>query len=73
MARLEDLDLGGGVVDDRWTAEKLARAGYTHTGIRACRSCGERVEFYVREPRCGGKLWLILDEGSLAVHGLGCR
>lgn len=72
MARLEDLDLGGGRIDDRWTAEKLARAGYTQTGTRGCRSCGEPVEFWMRES-LRGKAYLVLDEGSLSLHALGCR
>ena len=68
MARLEDLSLDPDPIDDRWTESKLTAQGYRYSGTNRCRrGCGEDVSFYVKET-LKGKQWLVLEEGSLAVH-----
>ncbi len=68
MADLGDLNLDAAPIDDRWTESKLTAAGYRYSGEAQCRrGCGVEIAFYVRET-LKGKQWLVLDEGSLAVH-----
>lgn len=69
---LSTLSLANQPLDDRWTLSTLAAAGYTYHGAGACKSCGEPVEFYLRET-LKGKGWLVLEAGSLAVHAVSCR
>ena len=65
MAKLDDLDLGGDRVDDRWTLDKLRRAGYDLEWARTCRTCGDSIESYRHS---SGKKWLLLDEAVLTPH-----
>lgn len=46
MARISDLDLGDSRIDDRWTLDKLRRAGYEEEWTRTCRTCGDEIECY---------------------------
>ncbi len=65
MARLEDLDLDPAPKDDRWTLDKLRRAGYDLEWSRTCRTCGDAIEGY----RHGAThQMLILDEAVLSLH-----
>ncbi len=65
MATLRDLDLGDGVIDDRWTLTKLRRAGWELEWAKPCRSCGDLIEAYKRVGQPG---LLILDEAVLSPH-----
>jgi hypothetical protein len=67
MPRLsfDDLD-DSPLPDPRWTADKLARAGWSFRGERGCRTCGEPVEFYHQDTLKGPK-WLILEH-TLEPH-----
>lgn len=55
-------DLPTDPVDDRWTLDKLRRAGYSWD--RACRTCGDQIECYRHTT---GRL-LIVDEAVLTPH-----
>lgn len=48
MTKLDDLDLGEGRIDDRWTLHKLRQAGYDLEWERTCRTCGDEIEGYRR-------------------------
>lgn len=65
MARLDDLDLGGDKIDDRWTLDKLRRAGYQLEWERTCRTCGDEIEAYKRVGKPG---LLILNSAVLTPH-----
>lgn len=68
MAKLDDLGLANQPVDDRWTLDKLRRAGWEFEWEKPCRTCGDQIQAYKRvgEPRL-----LILDEAVLSVHDCG--
>lgn len=70
MSRVDDLGLDNDKIDDRWTVDKLARAGYTFSGERACRECGEPVAFYKKPSTSlsGRDLWLVVDPATLEPH-----
>ena len=67
MARLEDLDLTGDPIDDRWTESKLVAEGFRFNGDGSCRACGEPVSFYLKET-LKGKRWKVVEAGSLGEH-----
>lgn len=62
-SRVEDLDTDR--IDDRWTLDKLRRAGYEMEWAKPCRSCGDLIEAYKRVGKPG---LLILDDAVLSVH-----
>ena len=68
MGKLKAEDLDTDRIDDRWTLDKLRRAGYDLEWAKPCRSCGDLIEAYKRVGKPG---LLILDEAVLSVHD--CR
>lgn len=56
--------------DPRWTESKLVAAGYSYTGDGACKSCGDPVSFYKREPKhyAGKPDWQVVDQDVLSRH-----
>lgn len=71
MAKLRADQLDSDRIDDRWTLDKLARAGYEYSGERPCRECHELVAFYKKASSkpAGRDLWLLVDPATLEVHG----
>ena len=68
MGKLKAGDLDTDRIDDRWTLDKLRRAGYDLEWAKPCRSCGDLIEAYKRVGQPG---LLILNEAVLSVHD--CR
>lgn len=68
--RLTPDQLGDDRIDDRWTLDKLARAGYEYSGERGCRECHEPVAFYKKPSTSlsGRDVWLVLDPVTLEPH-----
>ena len=46
MGKLKAGDLDTDRIDDRWTLDKLRRAGYDLEWAKPCRSCGDLIEAY---------------------------
>jgi hypothetical protein len=63
--KLSATDLSTAPIDDRWTLDKLRRAGYSMEWDRPCRTCGDQIEAYRHEKT---QRLLILDEAVLSVH-----
>lgn len=70
MAKLDDLNLDPDHhTDDRWTLDKLRRAGYSEEWERDCRTCGDEITMYRRMDGKGGVgEWLLLDSVVLTPH-----
>jgi len=71
VAKLRADQLDSDRIDDRWTLDKLARAGYEYSGERPCRECHEPVAFYKKDGAShrDRTQWLALDPATLEVHG----
>lgn len=65
MAKRRPEDLDDARIDDRWTLDKLRRAGYALEWERDCRTCGDQIEAY-RHART--QRLLILDAAVLSAH-----
>lgn len=55
-------------IDDRWTLDKLRRAGYDLEWERTCKTCGDEIECYARRPANGGRLIIVLNAVVLTPH-----
>lgn len=65
MAKFSDLDLDNQPIDNRWTLDKLRRAGWELEWERDCRTCGDQIEAYRHERT---HRLLILDAAVLSPH-----
>lgn len=70
MAKLDDLGLDPDQsTDERWTLDKLRRAGYDEEWSRTCRTCGDEITMYRKlDGRGGSGGWLLLDSTVLSPH-----
>lgn len=68
MSKQHSSDLDTERIDDRWTLDKLRRAGYQLEWERSCRSCGDQIEGYRQETT---QRILVLDAAVLSVHDCG--
>lgn len=61
-------DAGHDRIDDRWTSQKLAQAGYVFVNERCCNLCGTEVAWYEKFGATGRRQYLVLDTATLEVH-----
>lgn len=67
---IDNLDLSNARIDNRWTVDKLARAGYAFSGERPCNNCRESVAFYKKRGATDRERdqWLVLVPETLEPH-----
>lgn len=67
---LTDLDPDGLTErhDDRWTLDKLARAGFERHREGRCQTCHQEITWFRKDAGYQNR-WLVLDAYTLEPHG----